>query len=378
MAQGCIGVQHTAETVEITVRGDWVLAHARKLARAVDNAHEAIRGMACIRIDASALGHIDTAGTWLLQKVVRRARTADGEVALIGFERINFGLVEKLEEIDASGEHCQGVRCYTLGDEFVGLGMGVHRGLLHLLDATAFIGRACVTMLRCAGRPARMRLPAIVGNIHRAGVNAIPIIALLSFLLAIVMAYQGANQLQRYGAEIFTIQLTVVSMLREMGPLITAIVVAGRSGSAFTAEIGVMKVREEIDAMMTMGLDPFEVLVLPRLFALIIMMPLLTLVADIAGMAGAAFTVVLVLDLPLDTYMASAGEALTPWNFWSGMLKAPVFGFLIATTATFWGMQVAGSADSVGRRTTLSVVQGIFLVIVADTIFSLVYLQLGF
>jgi len=377
MAAGQLELQRGDGGLDITVHGAWVLDHARTLATQVDAARRALAGEARIRINGHQIERIDTTGAWLLQKVIRSAQGSASSVTVEGLGADDFTVVSQFHGLEEGGEHCEGVRCYTMADQLIGLGVAIHRSATHLLDATIFIGRTFVTTMRCAGRPARMRLPAIVANMQRAGVNAIPIIALLGFLVAIVMAYQGAAELKRFGAEIFTVQLTAVSMLREMGVLITAIVVAGRSGSAITAEIGMMKVREEIDAMQTMGLDPFEVLVLPRVIALIIMVPLLTLVANFAGLAGAAFSVGFILDLPLEAYVANAGDALTPWNFWSGMIKAPVFAFLIGTTATFWGLQAEGSAENVGRLTTMSVVQSIFLVILADTVFSLVYMYLG-
>ena len=377
MAAEYLSLSARGDGLEIEVRGDWILDHARELSAGVSAARERLHGVQHVRIDAHDLGRMDTSGAWLLQKIVRGARAGGRSLDLRGLEDSDFAVVSQLSDLDEGGEHCEGVRCYRMADELIGLGLAVHRGLAHLVDATAFIGRTFTSAGRCAVQPRRLRLPAIIANMQRAGVSAIPIVALLAFLIAIVMAYQGATQLQRFGAEVFTVQLTAVSMLREMGVLVTAILVAGRSGSAMAAEIGMMNVREEIDAMRTMGLDPFEVLVLPRVMALIIMLPLLALVADLAGLVGAALSVGLIVDLPLSAFMVHARDALTPWNFWSGMLKAPVFAFLIATTATFWGMQAQGSAESVGRLTTFAVVQSIFLVIVADTVFSLIYIQLG-
>lgn len=377
MAAGYLDIERVGDVIGITVRGTWILDHARTLNEQIDGARRIVTRGERVRIDGQHVQRLDTTGAWLLQKLIRAARDRAAEVTLAGFDENRFKVVEDLPGLDEGGEHCEGMRCYTVADQLINVGSSVHRGILHLRDATAFIGRTFVTMLRCAGRPARMRLPAIVANMHRAGVNAIPIVALLSFLIAIVMAYQGAVQLERFGAQIFTVQLTAVSLLREMGVLVTAILIAGRSGSAMAAEIGIMKIREEVDAMQTMGLDPFEVLVVPRVMALVIMLPLLTLVANLAGLAGAAVSVAFILDLPLTAYLSSASGVLTPWNFWSGMIKAPVFAFLIATTATFWGIRAEGSAENVGRLTTMSVVQAIFLVIVADTIFSVVYIRLG-
>jgi len=377
MAIGTMDIRREGDTLVVVVSGDWVISNGRTLAGHIDKLRRYLGQVRRVRIDGGGIGQIDTSGAWLLQRLRREAGSAGRELTHTGFRERDFRVVEQLSHIGDDGEHCVGVRCYTLGDRLVRLGEATHYGLRHLVEATEFIGRVAATFGRCLGKPARMRLPAIVANMERAGITAIPIVALLSFLVAIVLSYQGAIQLQKFGAEIYTVELTAVSMLREMGVVVTAILVAGRSGSAFTAEVGVMKVNEEIDAMKTMGLDPFEVLILPRVIALVIMLPLLTLVADLAGLAGAAISVGLLMDLPLGAYLASVQESLTPWTFWSGMIKAPVFAFLIATTATYWGLHVSGSSESVGRHTTIAVVQSIFLVIVADTVFSLVYLQLG-
>jgi phospholipid/cholesterol/gamma-HCH transport system permease protein len=195
--------------------------------------------------------------------------------------------------------------------------------------------------------------------------------------MSMVISYQAAIQLQKFGADIFTIDLMVISLLREMGVLVTAIMVAGRSGSAFAAEIGVMKLREEVDALRTIGMDPVEVLVLPRLIALIIVLPLLTLIADMVGLAGGGVMSVLLLDISLTQYIDRAQHVATYTMFYVGMIKAPVFAFLIAVIGTYQGMNVSGSAESVGRLTTVAVVQSIFLVIMTDGLFSIIFAIMG-
>jgi phospholipid/cholesterol/gamma-HCH transport system permease protein len=210
-----------------------------------------------------------------------------------------------------------------------------------------------------------------------AGLNALPIVGLLTFLIGVVLAYQGADQLARFGAEIFTINLVGVGVLRELGILITAIIVAGRSGSAFTAEIGTMKVNEEVDAMRTIGLDPLDVLVLPRVVALVLVMPLLTFYADIMALAGGAVMTYFHLDISLLQFVRQLETAVTIETFWVGMVKAPLFAFMIAMVGCFQGLKVSGSADSVGRETTRAVVVGIFLVIVADALLSIFFSIIG-
>jgi phospholipid/cholesterol/gamma-HCH transport system permease protein len=203
--------------------------------------------------------------------------------------------------------------------------------------------------------------------------RALPIIGLLGVLMTMVITYQGAIQLRRFGADIYTIDLTVISLLREMAVLITAIMVAGRSGSAFAAEIGVMNLRDEVSALRTMGLDPIEVLVLPRVIALVITLPLLTFLADVIGLLGGGLMSLSLLNISLQQYFERVAYVATPTMFYIGMIKAPVFAFIIAVIGCYQGLNVSGSAESVGKKTTLAVVQAIFVVILADGLFSIAF-----
>src|SRR5690606_13541990 len=209
------------------------------------------------------------------------------------------------------------------------------------------------------------------------GLNALPIVGLLSFLVGVVLAYQGVDQLRKFGADVFMVNLVGVATLREMGILLTAILIAGRSGSAFTAQIGTMQVNEEVDAMRTLGLDPIEVLVLPRMLALIIAMPLVTFFANIMSLIGGGLIGVALVDLTVPQFIRQLQLAVDLWDFWVGIIKAPVFAFLIAMVGCFEGLRVEGSAESVGRLTTQSVVESIFLVIVFDAVFSILFSFLG-
>ena len=221
--------------------------------------------------------------------------------------------------------------------------------------------------------PRRLRLTALVAQMEQTGVNAVPIVGLLSFLIGVVLAYQGADQLRRFGAEIYTVNLLGVGILRELGVLMAAIIIAGRSGSAFTAQIGTMRVNEEIDAMRTIGLDPVEVLVIPRLFGLMLTLPMLTLCANLLGIFGGALMSWVALGITPPQFTRQLQSALYAWTFWIGLVKAPFFAFIIALIGCYEGFQVARSAESVGRMTTLSVVEAIFFVIVADAAFSIVF-----
>jgi phospholipid/cholesterol/gamma-HCH transport system permease protein len=223
----------------------------------------------------------------------------------------------------------------------------------------------------------RFRFPSIIRHMHETGVQALPIICLLALGISMVISYQGAVQLQKFGADIYTIDLTVISLLREMAVLTTAIMVAGRSGSAFAAEIGVMKMRGEVDALQTMGLNPIETLVVPRLLALLLTLPMLCFIADIVGLAGGGLISLIKLDISLPQYINRLQAIVTPTMFFIGMVKAPVFALLITAVCTYQGMNASGSAENVGKLTTLAVVQSIFLVIMADAVFSVIFSGVG-
>ena len=222
-----------------------------------------------------------------------------------------------------------------------------------------------------------LRAVALIAQMERTGVTALPIVGLLSFLIGVVISYQGADQLRRFGAEIFTVNLLGIGILRELGVLLTAIIVAGRSGSAFTAEIGAMQVNEEIDALRTLGLDPIEVLVLPRLIGLILVLPLLTVYADFMALLGGSLMAWTALGVPLAQFIRQLNSAVSDATFFLGILKAPFFAAAIALVGCHSGLRVSRSAESVGRLTTLSVVESIFLVIVFDAAFSIIFSQLG-
>jgi phospholipid/cholesterol/gamma-HCH transport system permease protein len=221
----------------------------------------------------------------------------------------------------------------------------------------------------------RYRWNAFTHTIEQAGLNAVPIISLMSFLVGAVIAYQGATQLRNFGADVLTIDLVSVSVLREFGIMITAIMVAGRSGSAYAAEIGSMKVNEEVDAMRALGLDPMEILVIPRILGLVVAIPLLNFISDIAGLAGGCLATWSELDITPQAFISRLHEVTVLNNFWAGMIKAPIFGYLIAMIGCYEGFRVEGSAESVGTHTTLSVVEAIFIVIVVDAAFSVFFVQ---
>lgn len=320
-------------------------------------------------IDATAILAMDTAGAWLLHRTVRDLERQGRKIRISGLHPEHNTLLQLV----AARATTQVRAAPTRSNLLVVIGQRVWRHLLGLHGMLAFVGESTIVFARTVVQPRRLRWRTILYNLQTAGFEALPITGLLAFLMGLVIAYQGADQLQRFGANIFIADLVGLAMLRELSPLLTAIIVAGRSGSAYAAQIGTMKVTEEIDALRTIGVGPQELLVLPKILALMIALPLLTVYADAAGVLGGMLMARTKLDVGFDAFLDRLGDAISLSSFLTGVAKAPVFAAIIALVGCFQGFQASGSADSVGRQTTVSVVQSIFLVIVADALFSVVF-----
>jgi phospholipid/cholesterol/gamma-HCH transport system permease protein len=325
-------------------------------------------------LDGSALVAMDTAGAWLLRRVLRALERDGARVALRGLRPAHAALLEMVGSLDAGALAVPGAPRPPALERIGALAVGAGH---HLVGALAFIGEVARTALRQLSEPGRIRWRTVLFNVRTAGFDALPITGLLCFLMGIVISYQGATQLARYGANIFVADLVGLAMLRELSPLLTAIIVAGRSGSAYAAQIGTMKVTEEIDALRTVGIPPIELLVLPKILALTIALPLLTVYADVLGVAGGMVMARSELGVQFPDFLDRLQYALVLSDFLVGIGKAPIFAAIIAVVGCFQGFQVVGDAESVGRRTTVSVVQAIFLVIVADAVFSVIFNWLG-
>jgi phospholipid/cholesterol/gamma-HCH transport system permease protein len=337
-------------------------------------AHLTYKKGTALELDASAIIAMDTGGAWLLHQLLTNLAIQGITVHLEGLREEYRELLELIQSRLGTEAETQdfrkprllerlGQRTWTYVDEGIAL--------------LAFVGEISVALLRTLKQPSRIRWNALFSTLDQAGVQAIPIISLLSFLLGIVIAYQGGVQLRTYGANIFIVELVSLTMLRELAPMMTAIIVAGRTGSAYTAEIGTMKVTEEIDALRSLGIAPMDILVLPKLLGLIIVLPLLTLVADAMGIAGGIVMAATQLDVGFHDFIDRIPQSDTLEAFLIGIGKAPVFAMIVATVGCFQGFQVTGSADSVGRQTTVSVVHSIFLVIVVDAAFSILFGWMG-
>jgi phospholipid/cholesterol/gamma-HCH transport system permease protein len=255
----------------------------------------------------------------------------------------------------------------------ISIGHRAEAGTEQAVALLSFVGECTLALIKGIRHPSRQRWRPVLFNIRSAGFDALPIVGLLSFLLGIVVAYQGSGQLRQYGANIFVVDLVGLAMLREFAPLMTAIIIAGRSGSAYAAQIGTMVVTEEIDALRTLGIPPIELLVLPKMLALLIALPLLTVFADVLGVFGGMIMAHSQLDIGFVEFIDRFSKTVGVTAYLIGLGKAPVFAAIIAIIGCFQGFRTHGGADSVGRQTTLSVVQSSFLVIVADALFSIVF-----
>ncbi|OYY95767.1 MAG: hypothetical protein B7Y41_00270 [Hydrogenophilales bacterium 28-61-23] len=335
----------------------------------------AVHGAATVIADGTGIEAMDSAGAWLLQKLLQRLRGEGSVVTLNGlrpeFAKLLAAVAQHLgEQTDRPAAAASPTMLEHIGESAA-------EAFEQAVALLSFIGECVAAFAGWLAHPARIRWRPILYNIRTAGFDALPIVGLLSFLLGIVVAYQGADQLRQYGANIFVADLVGLSMLREFAPLITAIIIAGRSGSAYAAQIGTMAVTEEIDAMRTLGIAPLELLVLPKILALLLVMPLLTVFADALGVFGGMIMARAQLGIGFPEFLDRFVKAVSVTSYLIGICKAPVFAGIIAVVGCFQGFRTHGGADSVGRQTTRSVVQAIFLVIVADALFSIAFSTLG-
>jgi phospholipid/cholesterol/gamma-HCH transport system permease protein len=357
----------------LRVHGQWTVAETAALRASLDGV-PARPGP--LRLDVAGIESLDLSGAWLLWKLEGDARAAGARVAwaparpgLLDFIDRTLAGPEEAPPPAAPAETGLAAALHEVGEAAVQAKEGA-------LDVLGFVGAVTAGYGRIFRSAKRLRLPSVVRHVYETGLTAVPIVSLIAFLIAVIVAYIGAQQLRKFGGEIFVVDLVTVSVLRELGVLLTAIIVAGRSGSAFAAEIGAMKLNDEVDALRAMGMDPVEVLVLPRIFGLVIALPVLTVVADAMGLAGGALLSWYLIDIPFGQYVDRVQGSIASTTFWVGIIKAPVFAVLIALVGTLRGMQVRTSSRELGRLTTIAVVQSIFLVILADAVFAVIFMEL--
>lgn len=358
----------------VIVSGPWTIAHARAAEDAIDRVKVASQDI--FTFDLSGITAIDTAGAWLIHRMRARLEFQGRRALLVGAgERASFLFREIEEHVPRPYEPPRRGNLIFHWLETVGRGAAQIYG-----DAVAvlsILGAFAVGLANTLLRPHRLRGKSILSNFDRACRSAVPIVALMSFLIGLIVAQQGGFYLRQFGADVFVVDLIGVLVLRELGVLLTAIMIAGRSGSAFTAEIGAMKMQEEIDALRVIGLEPLEVLVLPKLMALMLALPALAFIANIAALLGAMVISWTYLGITPVAFMVRLHEAVSPHELYVGLIKAPFFAIIIGLIACMEGLKVGGSAESLGLRTTNSVVKAIFMVIVADGVFAVFFAAIG-
>ena len=363
-------------TVIFKSLGDWTADTLPEAVKSLEKYSKTCQNIS-IQWDVSSIGQMDSAGMMLFIYYYDLIQAQQCSIELTGarpeFEKLHGLLRQFVMESSLS----KPTILFRLAAPFSRLGR-ISAGFWHdIVEFLSFIGEDFIALILSLKHPSSIRYSAIIKNIEDAGVRALPIITMTSLLIGVVIAYQGAVQLQKFGANIFIVDMIGISITRELAPLITAIVVAGRTGSAFTAQLGTMKITEEIDAMRIMGFEPHLFLVLPRVIALIITMPLLVFFADIVGIAGGMLVSHVHLNISYIEFIHRLHNVLEVKHFWIGLCKAPFFAWLIAITGCFRGFQVSRNTESIGRYTTSSVVNAIFLVIACDALFSIVFTELG-
>jgi phospholipid/cholesterol/gamma-HCH transport system permease protein len=352
----------------VVITGDWTAVALGRIGARLTQALETARTPT---IDMRGVGRCDTAGAFAILKA------AKGHVPT---SRISAAKqTSRLLELVAHGMRAAPVperKVRSVVDLLDRLGRGLVNVWHDFYNTMGFGGHLLVAGMRVALDPRRMRWAALFSLAERAGLDAIPIVAITTFFIGAVVGFLGANELSQFGAQVFAVELIGIAVLREFNIVITAVLLAGRSASSFAAEIGSMRMNQEIDAMLTMGVDPFEALVLPRFLALLITIPLLTFVATLAGLAGGMLVSWVVLDLSPSFFLQRIVENVGISHFWIGLSKAPVMAMVIAGIGCRQGMEVEGDVESLGRRVTAAVVHSIFSIILIDALFALLYMEL--
>jgi len=359
----------------LALDGRWTTDQGAAVEAAAAHIAAAGTGRAIV-VDLTRVERLDTLGAWVLERTRGEIEAAGGRLSYAGARaehRILLGEVG-LREPEAAA----GLRHGYLYGLLDGLGRRVAQGGHDIVTGVAFLGEVVAACLRVAARPRSFRTSAFVNQIEQVALRGAPIIVLISFLVGGIVAQQGIFQLQRFGAQTFVVNLIGLLILRELGVLLTSIMVAGRSGSAFTAEIGSMRMREEVDALRVMGLDPVEVLIVPRILALVVGLPMLTLIGALAALLGGGLTAMVYGGLTTDQFLARLQAAVGLHHVFVGLIKAPFMALTIGIIATIEGFAVEGSAESLGRHVTASVVKSIFMVIVLDGLFAVFFAAIDF
>jgi phospholipid/cholesterol/gamma-HCH transport system permease protein len=366
----------TGDVLELSPGGSWIAANAAALEQLSNAVVPQLERFGIVKLDMAEVRELDTLGAWLLEKLARRTASAGHRADVIGVADNYAGLIEEVRRVNrrvpaaVPAGNPVVAKIGDIGRSTVGSGE----------DVTAFLqmlGALCVAVLGVLRRPRSLRLTSLTYQLYRVGWQAIPIVVLITFLIGAIIAQQGIFHFRKFGADSYVVDMVGILVLRELGVLIVAIMVAGRSGSAYTAELGSMKMREEIDALSTMGLDPIEVLMLPRIIALACALPILSFIGSIAALYGGGLVAWFYGGVGPAIFIARLHEAVSVTHFEVGIIKAPFMALVIGIVACSEGLRVKGSAESLGKRTTTSVVKSIFLVIVLDGLFAVFFASIG-
>jgi phospholipid/cholesterol/gamma-HCH transport system permease protein len=358
----------------LKLRGDWTVWTIAEL----DQGLRALELQPGTKVDAADVGDVDVAGAFLIDRTLRGGKPFDNDAPTLDLinESVTLRRLLAAERQALIAPPPQDAPPPGYIQRLEKIGVAMHNFAEEALETLSFFGETLVNIGRVIVSPKKMRWAAMFHVMESAGLNALSIIAMLSFFIGLVIAFLGARVLQDFGATIYTVELVAFSVFREFGVVITAILLAGRTDSAFTAELGAMKMRQEIDALRVLGVDPMEALVVPRVLAMLVMTPVLTFVAVIAGLLGGMLVSWLALDVSPVLFVNRIHENV-PWrHFWVGMSKAPVFALIVAIVGCRHGLEVGGDVASLGKRVTTSVVQAIFLVIVIDALFALWFMEM--
>jgi len=361
--------------VALRASGVWTAQYAAVIERMVDTAEKGARGQAAVLIDVSKVAKLDTFGAWLIERL-RRGLVEGGTDSRIAGLNDNYSrLVEEVRRVSAVAPET------STRFSIIGLFESVGRSVVEMgemmVALAAMTGALIVAFGNVLRRPGSFRLTSMVHHMEQVGWRAVPIVMLITFLIGCIIAQQGIFHFRQFGADVFVVDMLGVLVLREIGVLIVAIMVAGRSGSAYTAELGSMRMREEIDALRTMGFDPVEVLILPRILALLVSLPTLAFIGGMAALYGGGMVAWLYGGVDPDAFLSRLREAISIHHFTVGMIKAPFMALVIGVVASVEGLLVEGSAESLGQHTTASVVKSIFFVIVMDGVFAIFFASIG-
>ncbi|KIZ39592.1 MULTISPECIES: ABC transporter permease [Rhodopseudomonas] len=364
------------DVLELHPGGPWTAVHSAALQTLFDAVAPKLRAAKTLTIDMAGVQEIDTIGAWLLEKISRDAARAGHDARFVGIDAHYAGLIDEVRELNRRGPTPR-VKPNPILARLDQLGRSAWSATEDIAVFLQMFGALAVALFDVLRRPRSMRLTSMVYQVYRVGWQAIPIIVLIMFLIGAIIAQQGIFHFRKFGAESYVVDMVGILVLREIGVLIVAIMVAGRSGSAYTAELGSMKMREEVDALSTMGLDPVEVLILPRILALIIALPILTFIGSMAALYGGCLTAWFYGGMEPTIFLARLHDAVSVTSFQVGITKAPFMALVIGIVACSEGLRVKGSAESLGRQTTTSVVKSIFLVIVLDGLFAVFFASIG-